>query len=590
MDWAAVIRIIGEGWADVELEINEALGSLNDSVGSIGDSLDTLADAGHHGAEAIGTLSKASSKMKDGFHSLSSAADVMRDTLSGLAAQPAIQLTPLDSRITAQKDALDIAMDDMIARIDSLNSTMTVSSDVMLADMEAINKQFGVILGLLKRESEAENESIEDRIVDVSDEEDIREQADGCVTGSVNKGGINGDVNVAGIVGAMSIEYDFDLEDDLTKNGESSPDFSWLTSAVLSGCKNSGAVEAKKNCAGGIVGRMDMGKVSGCESYGVVASSGGNYVGGIAGVSYAVIRNSWAKCPLSGGDYVGGIAGLGTTITNCHTLVEITESSAFTGAIAGNLDGDGELADNTYVHTKLAAVDGISYAQKAEPVTYDELLSDSETPEKFKEFELTFTADGEVVSVVPFQYGKGITSLPEIPAKEGYSAKWPDLDYSCLTFSQTVEAEYTAYESALSAGGEIPVLLVDGSFSSGAVIEDETQELTFNDAKGKEHAGTAVTVRVKDPVMEEISYTVHYRLPDAGKRYRLWVLTADGWEKRDYETDGNYLLLKNDGEEVTFLLEEYTILWVIAIALAAAALVVLVILVKTKRKKKHKKK
>lgn len=590
IDWAEVIKMIGEGWKEVEPEIEKALGSLGGSLDSIGGNLDDLADAGYRGAAAAGTLFKASSKLKDGFRSLSSAAEVIRDTLSGLADQPAIQFTPLDAKITNQKDALDSAMDDMIAQIDGLNSVMTVSSDVMLADMEAINKQFGVIVGVLKRESEAETESIEDRIVDVSDEEEIGEQADGCVTGSVNKGEINGDVNVAGIVGAMAIEYDFDLEDDLTQNGEKSLDFSWLTSAVLSGCINSGAVEAKKNCAGGIVGRMDMGKVSDCESYGSVSSSGGSYVGGIAGVSYAVIRDSWAKCSLSGNDYVGGIAGLGETVTNCHTLVELTESGAFTGAIAGNLMEDGELVDNTFVHKKLAAVDGISYAGKAEPVAYDELLSGSETPEQFKEFELTFVADGEVVEVMRFQYGKGITSLPEIPAKEGYSAKWPDLDYSCLTFSQTVEAEYTAYESALSAGGEIPVLLVDGSFSSEAVIEDETQEMTFTDAKGKEHAGTCVTVRVNDPVLEEISYTVHYRLPDAGKRYRLWVFTGDGWEKRDYETDGNYLLLKSDGEEVTFLLEEYTILWIIVTAAAVAALVIIVILVNVGRKKKKSRK
>lgn len=588
-DWDQALDDIQRDWEKAKQSLSLAFEKLLKSMGSIGDSLGDLAEMGSHAAETMGTLSKASAKMKDSFRSLSSASGTIRDTLSGLAAQPAVQFTPMDSRITAHKDALDIAMDNMTAQIDQLNSTMTVSSDVMLEDMEAINRQFGVIIRVLKQSNEKETEEIEDRIVDISDEEVAGERTDGCVTGSVNEGEICGDVNVAGIVGSMAIEYDFDPEDDLNKTGERSTDFSWLTSAVLSGCKNNGAVTAKKDCAGGIVGRMDMGRVSDCESYGAVTSTGGSYVGGIAGASYAAVRDSWAKCSLSGADYIGGIAGLGTTITNCHTLVEITESSAFTGTIAGKLQGDGELLGNTYVHTRLAAVDGISYAGQAEPVQYDELLSDSLAPEKFKEFELTFTADGEVVSVVKFQYGKGIKSLPEIPAKEGYSAKWPDLDYSCLTFSQTVEAEYTAYESALSAGGEIPVLLVDGSFSSEAVIEDETQELTFTDAKGREHTGTAVTVRVKDPVLEEITYTVHYRLPEEGKRYRLWVRTPDGWEKRDYEKDGNYLLLRNEGEEVTFLLEASSVPWGMAAALAVAAAFLIVVILRMKKRKKRNK-
>lgn len=582
-EWEKLFALIQETWKEMEPEVDK----LFDAMESIGDGIDSLAEAGSHGTAALGILSGASSKLKDSFRSMASASSVLSDTLSGLAGQPAVQFQPLDSRITAQKDVLDAALDDMTAQIDRLNSTMTVSSEVMLEDMEAINRQFGVIIRVLRQSNEKEPEAIEDHIVDISDAEETEEQASGCVTGSVNRGEICGDVNVAGIVGSMAVEYDFDPEDDLNRVGENSSDFSWLTSAVLSGCKNTGGITAKKDCVGGIVGRMDMGRVSGCESYGAVSSSGGSYVGGIAGASYAAIRESWAKCSLSGTDYVGGIAGLGTTITNCRSLVEISESDAFAGAIAGKLQEDGELSENTYVHETLAAVDGISYAGKAEPVAYDVLLSDSSVPEKFREFELTFTADGEVVSVVKFQYGKGIRSLPEIPAKEGYSAKWPDLDYSCLTFSRTVEAEYTAYESALSAGGKIPALLVDGSFSNEAVIEDETQNLTFTDKKGREHTGTAVTVRVKDPVLEEISYTVHYKLPEEGNRYRLWVQTQDGWEKREYETDGDYLLLKSAGEEVTFLLEPYRIPWdiMIVVALVAAAGLLLVV---TFRKRKRR--
>ena len=164
-------------------------------------------------------------------------------------------------------------------------------------------------------------------------------------------------------------------------------------------------------------------------------------------------------------------------------------------------------------------------------------------------------ADGVVVEVVPFQYGEGIDALPEIPAKKGCSASWPDLDYTCLTASQTLEAEYTPYTSALTDGGELPEILVDGSFSSRAQVSHTTEEVAWTDG-GAEYAGTAYTVTVEDPDLEQAAYTVHCRLPDPGKRYDLWVLSEDGWSKTDARLDGQYLLLESQTGTVTFCLTE----------------------------------
>lgn len=573
------------GWEAAEEDMENAVNSLRTSLDILGDALDKIEEAGSHGANMVGILSEVSATMKESFQSLAKGAAKIRETLAELADKPAIQFTPINARTAQQKDALHAALGDMTGRMDELNDTMTVSSDVLLSDMEAINRQFGVIIRLLQKSSEEEKTAVEDRFEDVSDESEERE--DGRISGSLNAGVIEGDINVAGIAGAMAVEYDFDPEDDLVKYGDTSLDFSWQTSAVLTGCINTGEVTAKKDYAGGIVGRMDLGKVSGCESYGPVASSDGSYVGGIAGASDAIIRDSWAKCSLSGMDYIGGIAGLGSTITGCRSLIEVEEGSACLGTIAGQLEEDGTIEGNTYVHDTLAAVDNISYAHRAEPVSFDTMLADSAVPEKFRQFELIFMADEEVVEVVSFQYGKGITKLPEIPAKEGYTAKWPDIDYSCLTFGRTLEAEYVPYESALASAGEIPQILVDGSFSSGAAIAYESEEMTILDENGKEHAGISVTVRVEDPVLEEVSYTVHYRLPDAGKKYRLWLKKENGWEKTAYDMDGTYLLLEHDGEEVTFLLEEYSTVWIIvAIAAAAAVLLISLLILRKNRRKK----
>lgn len=98
------------------------------------------------------------------------------------------------------------------------------------------------------------------------------------------EGAVKGDDSVAGIVGSISVEYDFDPEDDLTEEGSHSLDFQYRTLAVVTGCTNEGSISAKKDYAGGIVGRMDLGAVKACESYGEVESTSGDYVGGIAGI------------------------------------------------------------------------------------------------------------------------------------------------------------------------------------------------------------------------------------------------------------------------------------------------------------------
>ena len=91
------------------------------------------------------------------------------------------------------------------------------------------------------------------------------------------------------------------------------------------------------------------------------------------------------------------------------------------------MDADAAVSDNTFTSERLGALDGISYAGHAEPVDFDTLCTTPGVPESFSRLELTFVADGVVVEVVPFQYGEGIDALPEIPAKKGCSAYWPDL-------------------------------------------------------------------------------------------------------------------------------------------------------------------
>ena len=253
---------------------------------------------------------------------------------------------------------------------------------------------------------------------------------------------------------------------------------------------------------------------------------------------------------------LGGLTGENRgVLTNCAFSGSVT-GEHYVGAVAGDVDSGGTVSGNTFTSESLGALDGISYAGKAEPVDFDVLCSTEGVPERFSRLELTFVADGVTVAVVPFQYGEGIDSLPEIPARKGYSAAWPDLDYTHLTASRTLEAVYTPYTSALTGGGALPEILVDGSFSPGAEVSHTTEDVTWTDDRGQTHSGTAYTVTVDDPELEQVSYTVHFRLPESGKRDTLWVKGEAGWSRRDCETDGQYLLLRSESDTVTFCVTE----------------------------------
>ena len=574
-------------------DLSDAFGSLEDAAGSLKKLLDSLGALGDSVDKALGQLKYVNDALDAVNGKLKDVAAGLDDMIHELSEKPDIRIDPISPDITDKGDALNDAMDALLDSGEALNQLLSDSADILIGDIRAINNQFRSITNLIRSEkgnwdqdqSKSKEDQIRDHFQDLSDSCDPAKQHDGRISASENKGEITGNTNLGGIVGSMGIEIDFDPDGDTTKVGNYSLDFHYQTRALLSGCTNSGAVRGRNDYAGGIVGQAYIGQITDCQSYGAV-STDGSYVGGIAGRSDSSIRLSWAKCALSGEDYVGGIAGYGKTLSDCRSLVTV-DGGAYTGAIAGDVDNDGSVTGCLFTHETLGAIDGISYAGKAEPATFEVLCAGSNVPKIFSQMELTFRADGKAVAVVPFQYGRGIDSLPEIPAKKGFSAVWPDLDYTHLTASQTLDAIYTPYTSSLTDDTQtLPQILVDGSFSSRATVSHTSEPVSWTDVKGTARTGTAVTVTVDDPDMAAISYTVHYRLPEDGKRCDLWVKTENGWETQDSTVDGSYLLFTSDRETVTFCVQERTaspLLWVLLAVLILLALVLLVIRIRKKR-------
>ena len=549
--------------------IKDALDELDCAVDDLQDASDTLSKAGNDLKDAMDALQDAETVLSDGIDEFKRAGDAMNDAfdlldtatedlhtmVKTLSEEPTISFDGIGSDITAKGDELDDAVSEIINSAKKLTDVVSGSADNILDDLSAISKQVQSITDLLREETQdAKDDADKDLVEDISDQVDSDQQRTGCISASTNNGKVEGDVDVAGIAGSMAIEYDFDPEDDLVKEGDRSLDITYQTKAVIRRSVNNGEITSKKDQAGGVVGRMDLGQVTHCENYGTVSSTDGSYVGGIAGGSWGTIRESWSRCTLSGEHYVGGIAGYATNLKNCRSAVEITDGKAYLGTIAGDRDTEGTITGNTFTHDSLGAIDGISYAGQATPVSFSALCA-SGAPSTFAQMTLTFQADGKLVKTVPFTYGEGIDSLPDIPAKKGYSAAWPDIDYSHLTASQTLEAVYTPYTSSLTDGGQLPEILVDGSFSAQAEVSHTSQEASWTTERGRTYTGQGYTVTVDDPTLDIVSYTVHCRIPEEGGRYSVWMEQDDGtWVRQDSTKDGNYLLFPATAQSVTFCL------------------------------------
>ncbi len=147
------------------------------------------------------------------------------------------------------------------------------------------------------------------------------------------------------------------------------------------------------------------------------------------------------------------LQGLDREITNCCSMVSVDRGRACVGAIAGYADKDSVIRNNYFVSHVLAGIDGISYMNKAEPVTYEEFIAIDGLPSIFREFKLTFWVDDKLVDTIEFAYGSSIAEedIPEIPLKPGHYGKWEGLDAASLTSDFTVNAEYFPYVSVLES-------------------------------------------------------------------------------------------------------------------------------------------
>lgn len=589
-----VIKNIRDELSAAKSEAQDAKTSLESAVTHGKNAKTKLKAMGKQGSEALDLLTSAMDNLNQGMSSMGTVFNQLATILSTLTKEPAISFTPVDSNVASQGDVLDAALSQVLSSASGLQSSVSSSSDTLLDDFDAINRQLQVIADLLQQQiEEAKEKNAADSFADISDE-DADASTAGKIQGAMNSGAVFGDVNVAGIVGSMSVEYDFDPEDDLTKEGTRSLNFQYKTLAVVTGCANEGEVSAKKDYAGGIVGRMDLGAVKTCESYGKVESSSGDYVGGVAGLSRATIRNCSVKCMLSGGDYVGGVVGASeknTVVSGCYTLVDIPDAGRYFGAVCGTEDG--EFTGNYYVSDTLAGLGRISYAGKAEPLSFEEFTQVKGLPEKMTQFTLRFLVEDEEIKSQSFSYGEsfGADVFPEIPVKDGYYASWDTDDLTELHFDKTVTAEYKRYvltlpSQATRESGR-PVFLMDGNF-------DEKADLTVYSIEETEWIhGKKATEQWKLSCSDasQDSYTVRYLSPqETADGYCVYVKQGGQWEKADHTTFGSYLVFSVSGAEAEVAIVPASSMWLMWVLVGLGILILLIILIVVVKKLRKKKK
>ena len=545
-----------------------------------------------------------------------------------------VQVDDLYNSLVDAKDALDTLLpngddpyppdrDTIDAAINNANSSLAAAGSSLYAIMDSVNDTADSLSRIMRSIAGQINamsatvgsasQNLGGTIEDISDR-DTAEILSGKVEKCTNSGAVLGDLNAGGVVGAIAYENRLDPENDLQIGGDNSMNFDTQLRAVILGCENSGRVTAKRQNVGGIVGWMALGLTKDCLSTGSIDAEDANHVGGVAGRSDGYVRRCSAKSAIIGNAYVGGIAGEGLTVTDCRSMVQLTGSEkagailGFKGEHSGFLKSESDDTDETEedtvtgnyyltVGSDIGAIDGVSYADSAQPLEHDDFVELEGLDPIFKVISVRFVYDDGMMHTVTLAPGEALSpdSIPKLPEKAGYVGRWDglaDADLSDIRFDVSFPAVYTAeWETVQSeplGESKLPTLLAQGQFSDNTPIQ--LTQMAKGPAPG-----------VHDKFLEGYAFTLptgtadtlRYLPETEQKNVRVMVKGADGsWREVSHTQDGSYLVFAiEDGDESFCLIGSMkkSVSRLPIIGAGGAAMVVLlvvILLVHQRRKKK----
>ena len=194
------------------------------------------------------------------------------------------------TQIVAAPDlgGLTSSINGLSSQVTMLNNAASGTVGTLANDIRSINNKFNELTGTLFSAISSLSGGTGDIIVDTSDV-DIDSVTFGKVSSCRNSGAVYGDVNTGGITGSMTIEYTLDPEDDVTGHLSNIYRKQYEYRSIIQKCVNTGDVAGKRSYVGGIVGRMDLGYLTACETSScTITNENGSYTGGIAGLTGAV--------------------------------------------------------------------------------------------------------------------------------------------------------------------------------------------------------------------------------------------------------------------------------------------------------------
>ena len=452
-------------------------------------------------------------------------AEKIRDIYSGLSFTP------------PNLENVESSLKDMVEAARALSQLSGTAGTDLSNDVQDLSDQVSLVYGRFFVTAE----DVADVQPEFEDVSDLETNMRGLIRGSVNKGSVFGETNAGGVVGAVSFEISFDLEDRLRISDYLFNEAHYLLYAAVHSCVHHGSVSAKKTCAGGIAGRMDFGAAVSCISSGTVSVAEGNYAGGICGLSDGLVRACSARVLVSCNAYAGGICGSASSVVDCLSCSFFEDPSEYTGGIAGTLTGTA--SGNFFVENGLGAIDGVSYEGKAESLSYEDMLLVPGVPEEFGSILITFVANGEVVGQVEPAYGSMVTDLPRVPNDGDRFWQWNEFSQP-VYYSQVVEGSYRNPLRTVSTEGDRPLFLTEGIFYPGDMLTAESLPAeTLSEpashvlASGRNAQNEAWRLTVPG---YSGTLTVRWHKEKGGN---LYALLPDGSASPlSYETDGSYLV------------------------------------------------
>lgn len=567
-------------------EAAEEISLIEESFSSAADSLESAADTISEASESAGSAFEGFEKACE---KLSSAAQKLSEAAESLGNKPAVEFPAADEAFTAAVDSFSNGFAGFTGAVSSLSAAANSQSDILLSDIEEINEELGAIKDILQEIKDKTLESSESFTTDVSEDNSASRQ--GSAKACANYAKVKGDLNVGGIAGSMAVDFDFDPEDDIAQNGESSFSFSYKIRDKIENCENRGEVTAKKNYCGGIVGKQDMGAVIGCTENGKAACTAGSYAGGIAGYSVGAIRRCISKASVSVQSYGGGIAGQGLIMSDNAAIFDAQDYTERAGAIAGWVDFSDEnaqLSDNVFVDRGLAGIDGISYAGIAYAIGFEEyrVLAGAAAV-----IDVCFYVDGELCGVKEVEYAGAISAqdYPPLPEKEGCYARWEEFESDCITYPTEVNALYTPYitliETSVKTEDGVSLVLADGLFTNEAQLNLSTQSESVFAPDGYE-------IRIVSLDGAESASRLRFLKPQDKGNFSVMQYINGSWQSVDYTENGSYLIVETpalNSSEGTYCVgvDSINYLPVVIICVCGAVAVTNIVLWSILLRKKH---